>query len=133
MKYRIFFWTYLALLLLQVIWHFLLPQPWGSRNWILALVACLPLLLPVLGISRGNLRSMTWGGFLAVLYFVIGVMEAWSNPPQRFPALLQVVLALGYCGLFARHSRSVGKAGPTPSSSRNPASNPGDDPADGQS
>ncbi len=97
--------SYLALLLLQIIWHGLLPQPWGSQNWILAVVAALPLLLPLAGIAAGRMRSMTWGGFLAVLYFVIGVMEAWSNPAQRIPAIIQIVLALAYCGWFAGYSR----------------------------
>jgi uncharacterized membrane protein len=97
--------TYLALLLLQITWHGLLPRPWGSQNWILAVVASLPLLLPLAGIAAGRMRSMTWGGFLAVLYFVIGVMEAWSNPAQRIPAIIQIVVALAYCGLFASYSR----------------------------
>ncbi len=96
---------YLALLLLQPSWHFLLPEPWGAHNWILAVVASLPLLLPLMGIARGRFRSMTWGGFLAVLYFVIGVMEAWSNPEQRIPAIVQIVLALSYCGALASYAR----------------------------
>jgi uncharacterized membrane protein len=43
---------------------------------------------------------MVWGGYLVVLYFVVGVMEAWSNPPQRFLALLQVGLTLLYVMLL---------------------------------
>jgi uncharacterized membrane protein len=39
---------------------------------------------------------MTWGGYLLVLYFVIGIMEAWSNPSQRWAAVSQVVLSLLY-------------------------------------
>lgn len=105
MNQRSVFGVYLTLLLLQPVWHFLLPSPWGSGNWILALMASLPLLLPVAGIAAGRFRSMTWGGFLAVLYFVIGVMEAWSNPDQRIPASLQIVLALSYCGVLASYSR----------------------------
>lgn len=101
--------AYLALLLLQPTWHGLLPAPWGAQNWVLALVASLPLLLPLTGIAAGRLRSMTWGSFLAVLYFVIGVMETWSNPAQRIPAVFQVVLALAYCGVFAVYSRQFPK------------------------
>lgn len=105
MSHRVVFWIYLSLLLLQTVWHFLLPIPLGSGNWILALVASLPLLLPLKGIAVGRFRSMTWGGFLAVLYFVIGVMEAWSNPDQRFAASVQIVLALSYCVFLAHYSR----------------------------
>ena len=105
MSQRAVFGVYLALLVLQPVWHFLLPIPLGSGSWILAAIASLPLLLPLGGIAKGSFRGMTWGGFLAVLYFVIGVMEAWSNPDQRYPALLQIVLALSYCGLLAIYSR----------------------------
>jgi uncharacterized membrane protein len=106
MHQRSVFAAYLALLLLQILWHGLLPEPTGAQNWVLALVASLPLLLPLAGISAGSRRSMTWGSFVAVLYFVIGVMEAWSNPAQRIPAVIQVVLSLTYCGLFAIYSRN---------------------------
>jgi len=109
MKPAVVFGFYLALLLLQPTWHFLLPGPWGSQNWILALVASLPLLLPIAGIAAGRSRSMTWGGFLAVLYFVIGVVEAWANPGQRIPACVQIVLSLGYCAALVIYSRQGSK------------------------
>lgn len=111
MQARTVFAVYLALLLLQPVWHGLLPRPLGANNWILAVVASLPLLLPLAGIAAGRMRSMTWGGFLAVLYFVIGVMEAWSNPEQRIPAVSQIVVSLAYCGLLAGYARRPGKGG----------------------
>lgn len=106
MSHRPVFTAYLALVLLQALWHFLLPAPMGAQNWILASIAIIPLLLPIAGISAGRFRSMTWGGFLAVLYFCIGVMEAWSNPPQRIPAIAQITVSLLYCLLLAHYSRS---------------------------
>lgn len=84
--------TYGSLLLLQPVWHALLPTPHGAESWWLALVATVPLLLPLRGVFKGKLRSMTWAGYLLMFYLVIGVMEAWSNPPQRLPALLQTAL-----------------------------------------
>ena len=83
---------YLALIALQIVWHALLPPPHGSGNWILAALAVVPLLLPLKGVLQGSLRSMTWAGYLVMLYLVIGIMEAWANPAQRLAALLQVVL-----------------------------------------
>jgi uncharacterized membrane protein len=53
------------------------------------------------------LRSMTWAGYLLMLYLVIGAMEAWANPPQRLPALLQIALVAVFVGstvVFSRHS-----------------------------
>lgn len=98
---------YLATLAWQVIWHGLLPVPLGARNVWLTLVACLPLLIPLAGLVRGNYRSMIWAGLLLMLYFTIGIMEVWSNPPQRLPAMVQVVLAVFY--LFAYKQRNRGK------------------------
>jgi len=66
----------------------------GSGNWLLALVAASPLLLPLKGLLQGSLRSMTWAGYLVMLYLVIGITEAWSNPAQRIPALIQTLLVV---------------------------------------
>lgn len=98
--------SYLSLLLLQPVWHALLPPPAGAGSWLLATAATLPLFLPLKGVLRGSLRSMTWAGYLAMLYIVIGIMEAWSNPPQRIPALIQVALVAVYVGSVLGFSRA---------------------------
>ena len=98
--------AYLATLIWQVIWHGLLPLPMGTRNIWLALVACLPLLVPLFGLVRGRYRSMIWAGLLLMLYFTIGMMEVWSNPPQRFPAMVQVALAVFYLFAFRKRNKS---------------------------
>lgn len=107
---RLLTWSYLALILLQPCWHALLPSPLGAGNWILAGVATLPLLLPLKGLLAGSLRSMTWAGYLVMLYLVIGIMEAWSNPPQRIPALLQTGLVVVFVGsvlVFSRKHKKI--------------------------
>ena len=86
--------TYLSLLLWQLVWHTLLPAPTGAGLLWLGLLAAIPLLLPLNGILKGRIRSMTWGGYLLMLYLVIAVMEAWSNAPQRIPALIQTALVI---------------------------------------
>jgi len=78
----------------------------GSGSWLLALVASVPLLLPLRGLLAGSLRSMTWAGYLVMLYLVIGVMEAWSNPAQRGPALLQTALVVIFTASVLAFSRS---------------------------
>lgn len=97
--------SYLALIALQLVWHWLLPPPGGAGSWMLALVATLPLLMPLKGVLSGSLRSMTWAGYLVMLYLVIGVMEAWANPPQRIPALAQVLLVVVFVGSVLAFSR----------------------------
>jgi uncharacterized membrane protein len=100
--------SYLGLLILQPLWHALLPEPTGSGSWLLALAATAPLLLPLKGLLKGSLRSMTWAGYLVMLYLIIGVMEAWSNPAQRLPALVQILLVVIFIGnlmVFSRPSQ----------------------------
>ena len=99
-------WCYLGLLTLQPVWHGLMPPPAGAGSWPLAAAATLPLLLPLKGVWHGSLRSMTWAGYLLMLYLVIGVMEAWANPQQRLPALLQIALVAVFVGsalVLSRH------------------------------
>jgi len=49
---------------------------------------------------------MTWAGYLVMLYLVIGVMEAWSNPPQRAAAMAQTILVVIFVGAVLAFSRS---------------------------
>jgi uncharacterized membrane protein len=96
--------TYLGVLAWQVIWHGLLPPPLGARNVWLVTIACIPLFMPLAGLARMKYRSMIWSGVLLILYFAIGIMEAWSNPPQRIPALVQVTLVIFYLLEFRKRN-----------------------------
>ena len=98
--------AYLGTLAWQLIWHGLLPAPMGSRNLWLVLLACLPLLVPLSGLARKRYRSMIWAGLLLILYMTIGIMEIWSNPAQRIPALVQVVLAVFYLYAFRMRNKA---------------------------
>lgn len=98
--------SYFATLTWQIVWHALLPQPFGAQNLWLASAACVPLLIPVVGLIRLNYRSMIWAGLLLTLYFTIGIMEIWVNPPQRIPALVQVLLAVFYLYAFKKRNKA---------------------------
>jgi len=98
--------AYVCTLVWQVIWHALLPPPYGARNAWFAIIACLPLLIPLRGLIRMNYRSMIWAGLLLMLYFALGIMEAWSNPLQRLPALVQVFFPAFYLLAFRERNRS---------------------------
>ena len=78
----------------------------GNASWLLAAVAVTPLLIPLKGVIAGSLRSLTWAGYLVMLYLVIGIMEAWSNPPQRLPALTQVLLVAAFVASLLLFSRA---------------------------
>ena len=98
--------AYLSMLAWQVIWHGLLPSPLGTQSAWLAIIACVPLLIPLAGLFRNNYRSMIWAGLILMLYLAVGVMEAWSNPHQRIPALVQVLIPVVYLFAFRKRNRS---------------------------
>lgn len=92
--------TYFGTMAWQIVWLGLLAPPTGPRNLWLAGFACLPLLIPVAGLIRKQHRSMIWGGMLLLLYFTVGITEAWTNQAHRWPALVQIVLAIIYIFAF---------------------------------
>jgi uncharacterized membrane protein len=77
----------------------------GTGSWFLALAAVCPLLLPLRGLLKGSLRSMTWAGYLVMLYLMVGITEAWTNPAQRIPALAQTFLVAIFMGSLLVFSR----------------------------
>lgn len=84
--------SYLATAAWQIIWHGLLPSPLGAQLPWLAILALAPLLLPLRGLIALQTRAVTWASYLLLLYFIVAIMEAWSNPQQRMAALVQAVL-----------------------------------------
>lgn len=100
--------AWLALLAWQLAWHAGLPEPAGSRNAWLAVLAALPLLALTPGVLRGRPRSHFWAMFLVMAYLVVGIVEAWANPPQRAAAALQVLLCLGYFVAWVLVNRQKG-------------------------
>ncbi len=85
-----------GLVLWQIFWHGLIPPPGGNENWILAVLATIPLLVLSPGIMKTRHSTLVWGMFLAMLYFIVAVMETWSNEAQRITALIQLVLTCGF-------------------------------------
>ena len=48
-----------------------------------AIVASLPLLVPLPGLIRGHPYTYKWVGFLALIYFCVGISELMANPALR--------------------------------------------------
>ncbi|NIO42128.1 MAG: DUF2069 domain-containing protein [Burkholderiales bacterium] len=83
----------LLLIALSVAWEaFLAPlRPGGS--WMV--LKAIPLLIPLRGILRANRYTCQWASFLALAYFVEGVVRAFSDPfPSRYLAAVEIVLAV---------------------------------------
>ena len=104
---QVMLFAYLGTLAWQVIWIGLLPPPTGPRNLWLTVFAILPLLIPIAGLVRKQHRSMIWAGVLLLLYFTAGITEAWTTPPHRWPALVQIILVMVYIFAFRERIKAA--------------------------
>lgn len=84
----------LGLIALCLLWELKIAplRPGGS---LLALKA-LPLLLPLRGVLKGHLYTLQWASMLILLYFMEGVVRAWSDPNPTSAAMggIEIVLSL---------------------------------------
>ena len=83
---------YFGLLLLMLLWHAWLHPP--QRFPTALVLTTLPLLLPLRGLLHGRPAAHLWASFLMMLYFMHGVVEAMTNPPQRLLAIAEIALSL---------------------------------------
>jgi len=80
-------------------------------EWFALAAFALPALLLSLWLPRAPILAGFWAGLLALGWFAHGIMVAWSRPPERWPAIAEVALALAVVlaasvpGMRARFSR----------------------------
>ena len=105
-------WALLALVVFYLLWFA------GDAHLLTGLVAfALPPFLLAIAAWRGWHRASFVAGVFALLWFCHGVMLAWSEPAQRWMALVEVALSLviiyAAClpGARARRGKKLGKAG----------------------
>ncbi|MGB3288661.1 MAG: DUF2069 domain-containing protein [Burkholderiaceae bacterium] len=86
----------IALIVLCLLWELKIAplRPGGS---LLALKA-LPLLLPLGGVLKGRLYTLQWAAMLILIYFMEGVVRAWSDPAPLSALMggLEIVLSLAF-------------------------------------
>jgi len=83
----------LGLILLSLAWElFLAPlRPGGS--WLV--LKALPLCIPLAGLLKNRLYTYRWVSLVVWLYFIEGVVRAWSDkPPSNYLAMLEIVLCM---------------------------------------
>jgi uncharacterized membrane protein len=84
----------IALIILCLVWELAVAplRPGGS----LLVLKVLPLLLPLRGVLKGNLYTLQWAAMLILLYFMEGVVRAWSDPSPMSAAMggIEIVLSL---------------------------------------
>ena len=88
--------TWLALLAWFWVWLAVLPEPAGKQSPALALAVTLLMILPLRGVVAGTPRSLIWAAYLALLWFMFGVVELWSAAGEFWSAGLTVALSVLY-------------------------------------
>jgi len=106
---HITYWTalggYFGLLVLLIAWIGWISPPQGLPISIALFFMTVPLLFPLRGLLYGRPYTFAWASFLALFYFIHGVVEAYSTPEDRYLALLEIVFSVAfYTGsmLYAR-------------------------------
>lgn len=107
---RFYWWLslvgYTGLLLLLPLWYGWLAPPEILPKSLVLGILLIPLLFPLRGLLYGKPYTFAWTSFLALMYFIHGVTEAWSAPEARYLAILEIIFSLClYFGamMFARH------------------------------
>jgi uncharacterized membrane protein len=103
--------AYPALAAWQLVWFLILPAPLGARIPWLAVLAVTPLLLTLRGVISLDVRRIEWASYLLLAYLVVGLVEAWSNPPQRLAAIVQVALVCSCLAAIVMLNRQRGRKG----------------------
>lgn len=106
----------IGLIILCLAWELRVAplRPGGS----LLVLKVLPLLLPLRGVLKGNLYTLQWASMLILLYFMEGVVRAYSDPSamSALMAAFEIVLSVAFylCAiLYLRPSKQAAKAAKT--------------------
>lgn len=84
--------SYIALIFITLIWE-LFFTPSGESSWMV--IKAVILVLPLRQLIKKNLYTLEWINFVIILFFIEGVVRAWSEiiPSQLF-AISEVILTL---------------------------------------
>ena len=84
--------SYIALIFITLIWE-LFYTPSGESSWMV--INAVILVLPLRQLIKKNLYTLEWINFVIILFFIEGVVRAWSEiiPSQLF-AISEVILTL---------------------------------------
>ncbi|MDH5180382.1 MAG: DUF2069 domain-containing protein [Gammaproteobacteria bacterium] len=85
---------YFGLFILLLLWITLLAPPTRVPVSLVLLLFVGPLLFPLRGLLYRKRYTHAWTAFLVLIYFTHGVVEAWSNPAERWLAVAEITLSL---------------------------------------
>ena len=99
---------WLALIALAVLWEWLLAPLRPGGSWLV--LKAVPLLRPLRGVLRGDVKVMQWALLLVLLYLAEGSVRASDAPPAGTLALLEMALALAFFAAAVVYLRPFKKA-----------------------
>ncbi len=85
---------YFGLFILLMLWNTVLAISPLFPIALMLLICITPLLLPLRGLLRGNLKSSAWAAYVSLIYFIHGTLEAYSDPTVRLYAVLEIIFSL---------------------------------------
>ena len=104
----------LGLIVLGVLWEMWLAPIKPGGSWVVLKV--LPLFIPLAGLIKNRLYTYRWVSLFVWLYFIEGVVRAWSDrPPSNWLAMAEVLLCLVLFAACTAHVRLRLRYAATPS------------------
>ena len=97
---------YVGLFSLLMLWNTLISPPEKLPVALVLIITVSPLLLPLRGFIKGNLKSSSWMAYLSMPYFIHGSIEAYARTERLLPSLevlFSLMLFLG-ATLFVRYA-----------------------------
>ncbi len=89
--------SFFALFSLLMAWYTILAPSQIFPTALLLIISIPPLLLPLRGFLKGDLKSCTWLCYISLIYFTHGAVEAYANPAERSYALAELLLSFLLC------------------------------------
>jgi len=93
---RLTLFSYFGLILLFLYWILFFIESSPTPIPMLLSIAIGPLLFPLYGLLRAKPYTHAWSSFLALVYFIHAVVEAYANEVTRHLALIETALSLGF-------------------------------------
>ena len=80
--------------MLATLWEWLLAPLRPGGSWLV--LKALPLLLPLAGVLRGDVKVMQWALLLVLAYIAEGGVRASDAPPAGTLAMVEIALGLAF-------------------------------------
>ena len=84
--------SYIALIFINLLWELFYTSS-GESSWMV--IKAVILVLPLRQLIKKNLYTLEWINFIIILFFIEGVVRAWSETmPSQLFAISEVMLTV---------------------------------------